>query len=66
MNQTSYAWYVIAILVISGIILFVLDAKFARSEDRQKEQAIVRSFGLVHLGISAIGLATLVIYWLIP
>lgn len=66
MNQTSYAWYVVVILVISGIILFVLDAKFARSEDRQKERAIVRSFGLVHLGISVIGLATLVIYWLIP
>ena len=66
MYQTAYAWYVVGILVISGMILFILDARFARSEDRHKERAIVRSFGLIHLGISVIALAALLIYWLTP
>ena len=62
MDHTTYTWYVVGILVVSGVILFVLDAKFARSENRQKERAIVRSFGWVHLGLSIIGLGVLLFY----
>lgn len=62
MNNMNYAWYVVGILVISGLILFALDRKFAGTEDRQEERAIVRSFGWVHLGLSVIGLAALLLY----
>ncbi|KKO53365.1 CLC_0170 family protein [Paenibacillus sp. DMB20] len=65
MDHTAYAWYLVGILIVSGVILFVLDAKFARSENRQKERAIVRSFGWVHLGLSIIGLGVLLFYLLL-